>query len=395
MIKKFLFSLIFIACSISLVRSTMGQGTDFFVYWKAGRALLDGNSIYDLNRFGGMVFKYPPWLAPLFIPIAAIPFEWAKMIWGLCCVFSLWSIFKILNFYGQVKSEILLILGLLYWGIWAIHALDGQVAIPLMALALFSVTRPVLSEESTTSGLDAMNAFALSSKLFTLFPLILLWKRYLKKGTLVLLSLFVLFGTLTVMTSTDKGAPTLFQDWKSAASSGAHYLPEGNTRGKKNPSLSNYTASLLKVPVDDAKAETLIALFYFFIAAIFLIFFTRRFDLFTRFSIALALTPLAHPLPWFHLFSWTFPLMALTAQAWWEMRNVHWRKFKRLKNDEVISAQGSINFNYYLVTLLLLLSILMIPLGTARGLGGLGAWFEDHAGKGFGTLFLIIARVMI
>ncbi len=369
MLKRLFFFLVLLVGSISLIRSTMGQGTDFFVYWKAGRALLEGHSVYDLEKFGGMIFKYPPWLAPFFIPISLLPFEFAKFIWGVLGVFSIFTMMKILKNFAQVKLEILFALGLLYWGIWAIHALDGQVAIPLMALALFSLTRK-------SPALDAMNAIALSSKVFTVFPLLLEWKRYWKPRTLLIVVSTVLLSTAFVIVKTDSTPSRVIGEWREAASSGAKYLPEGNTRGKKNPSLSNYTASLFAVPVQDSKTEVVIALIFFALAALYLIGFTQNQDYFTRFCIALALTPVAHPLPWLHLFSWTFPLMAITANLAWQQR-----------------ARRDVGFVF--AASLLVLAILMVPLGAESALGAMGSWFEWHAGKGFGTVFLVGSQFIL
>jgi hypothetical protein len=75
-IQKLKKTFIFLACfvgAVALVRDTGAQGQDFEVFWRSARALFTGVSVYDVARDGAMVFKYPPWVVPFFLPFAVFP----------------------------------------------------------------------------------------------------------------------------------------------------------------------------------------------------------------------------------------------------------------------------------------------------------------------------------
>ncbi len=74
----FLISLTLFIGSVSLIRSAHSQGIDFEVFWKAARYLIEGKSLYSVERDGGMVFKYPPWVATFFIPFGFLSLSLAK-----------------------------------------------------------------------------------------------------------------------------------------------------------------------------------------------------------------------------------------------------------------------------------------------------------------------------
>src|SRR4051812_6210861 len=72
-----LFAILILAAAVALTRDTLWNGHDFEVFWRTGHLLRQSESIYDVARLGGMVFKYPPWISPLFVPWSYLPLEWA------------------------------------------------------------------------------------------------------------------------------------------------------------------------------------------------------------------------------------------------------------------------------------------------------------------------------
>ena len=143
-----------------LIRHTFFQGQDFEVFWRAGLNLRKGLPLYPLTNEDPMVFKYPPWFAPFFIPFSLLSLGSAKIIWGLIQGLSLLGIQSVLYSWG-VSRGVLLISLLVFWGIWMVHGLDGQVNLPLLYVLLFTWNHRS----------DALMLFALPMKVATLLPI--------------------------------------------------------------------------------------------------------------------------------------------------------------------------------------------------------------------------------
>ncbi|MGZ3697782.1 MAG: glycosyltransferase 87 family protein, partial [Bdellovibrionota bacterium] len=171
----------FLVGGVALLRDTALQGQDFDVFWNTARHVLNGQPPYDLVRDGGMVYKYPPWTLPAFFPLAVFPLESARWIWAAIELASLTYVgFWLLR--AGVKRVVLLTLYPLFWGIWAVHAMDGQVTLAILALVLW------LQEQRTRS--DALTivktGWALSFKVFTLFAALPLRRRFARTRVLAL-----------------------------------------------------------------------------------------------------------------------------------------------------------------------------------------------------------------
>lgn len=87
-------------------------GVDFRGYYAAARVLLEGGNPYDYHlvarvllevtgEMGNNPYYYPPWFAWLFIPMAYLPFQFARAIWMIFNLiiwnFSLWQLGKIVG----------------------------------------------------------------------------------------------------------------------------------------------------------------------------------------------------------------------------------------------------------------------------------------------------------
>lgn len=84
------------------VISYVQYGVDFRGYYAATRVLLDGGNPYDYGQVsrvllevtgtsGNNPFYYPPWFAWIFIPLVALPFQIARVIW-MAVNFGPWNI---------------------------------------------------------------------------------------------------------------------------------------------------------------------------------------------------------------------------------------------------------------------------------------------------------------
>src|SRR5690606_9511387 len=126
----------------------------------------------------------------------------------------------------------LLTLFALYWGIWVVHFLDGQVILPMLAVYLSFLSRPRLDASAR-----ALVPVVMSAKVFTLFALLPIWRRLISKravyGTLFL-ALALTWGTARLSYDGELGAT--MRQWTVAATSGAQHLNPGQTRGSKNQS---------------------------------------------------------------------------------------------------------------------------------------------------------------
>ena len=346
---------------ISLVRSTVGQGTDFLVFWKTGRALLDGVPFYDLAREGGMVFKYPPWLAPFFALFSFTSFEKAKWVWGTFSVACLFGVFFLMETRLKVARKAWAPVALLFWGLWAVHALDGQVSVPLLFLGLWLVT--------SNTKFDFLVDVFYPAKIFTVFPTFTLRERFFNLRTLLISAILVITLSILVCLRSFGGNPQkMFLAWMQAASSGAEYLNAGQTRGPKNQSLTAYVCRIFNVAPQDTRTEVAMALSFFFIAAMAIQRWMKRSPAIEKWMVALALTPVFHPLPWEHLYVWCFPLAAYALND-------------RLKEKEAIAG-----IEYFT-------SLFLLTMSNSHTIPVVGRALESQVGRAWGALFLSISFI--
>ncbi len=359
---KIISALILLTGGVSLVRSTVSQGTDFYVFWNAARLTLQGEPLYSIARDAGMVFKYPPWLLPFFLPFGLLSVENAKWIWGMIEVLSLASIVRWLQVRLRIKPAIWFTALLIYWGLWIVHALDGQFSLMMLALALWAWS-PQANYGVKFYGL----AIALSSKIFTVFPLAgLRWSKRML-GALIALGLVVSGLSLpAIYTQPGHNPISLIKDWKEAATSAGKLLSPIQVRGRSNPGLPGYTLQLLRVPAENSKADVLAALIFSLILGVAWWKLSRSLKSELQWIGWLALTPVVHPLPWWHLFVFTFPLGAYV--------------LNRSYLDRSIQAKA-----------LGVLGLILITISTEKVWGKFGIFLELNAAKSWGTLLCLSA----
>lgn len=345
--------------SIALIRDTYYVGNDFQVFHKSVQYFFNGISIYDLSHAREMVFKYPPWWFPLIIPFGLIPYKLAALVWGVVQVVSLFVVGRELYRRGA-HPWVLRITFTVFWGLWAVHALDGQVMLPLLAFGMFFLSR---AEKSPL--ITAVITFLFSAKIFSILAVAPLWKSILKPHTLSLLVVFLVIGVAISFSRAPESKMTeFFHSWKNAASSGSALMDGGKTRGRENQGLPVLVLRAFNIPIEDAQTELAVAFFVTLAISVFGLFLTRGLGLFESFIIWLPLAVITHPLSWFHSFTWVFPIAVMTLSSAMVSKN---------RVRLAIAALG----------------VLLVCVVTEKTLGDFGKSLELLSVKSLGALVLI------
>ena len=202
---------------IAMTRTTVANGLDFEVYWRTVHAVFSGDPIYSLQREGNMVFKYPPWILPLFLPFAVLPLYWAKAAWGVFQGVALILVVRRLHV-AKVSQRVLLGVFLSFAGIWTNHAYLGQVALPMLAAAV--CLDKVFLEGSRGTRFQLL-IWSLSTKILSLFPVLgFQWKRRDLRPILITAVIFAGL-TLPFIIATGNGPFEILHSWTHSATSGA------------------------------------------------------------------------------------------------------------------------------------------------------------------------------
>ena len=337
--------------AIALVRDTVYQGNDFLVFWKAARLIFSGQEVYSVARDGAMVFKYPPWILPAFLPLATFPEEWARWIWGGAQVFSIFYICRFLLKSGCSRTAVLIPL-FLFWGIWAVHALDGQCTVIFLAIILWAKSK----------GKETFLFWALSVKVFTLFAAFGIPDLHKKwKTILCLIPVFGILSLPALWVEPNKNPVSLFGSWAKATSSGGSLFEGEKIRGRDNQGLPALFLRWFHVPAKEKKTELMVT---FLAAALVFLYWKKAASLLSlheRWAGWLGMAAIVHPLAWFHLFVLAFPLAVLSL-------------------DRAIQTQRKTGI------LFSFLSIFLIACVTEKTMGVFGRDLELLSIKSFGVL---------
>lgn len=304
-----------------LFRLSVHSASGFEVYWYAIHAWLAGQSPYAQYSpvYQGLVFKYPPWILPLFLPFAWISLEVSKWIWTLaqflCIFYSMaWLRAKGLNL------GLICLVSLMFWWIWLAHTHFGQVMVFLMAFALWTQVETKVPFKSESK--LAVLTFLFTTKIFSLVSLLGVLKSLLKVRV-VLYGLLLILGShllllLVYPHASLQEAPALlanlYREWVHAASSGGVELGAEIVRGQQNHGfvaaiLRKFDADATHVNLDVLVAGALALGFSFLWAH-----FSRDLRSEEKWSGWLTIGVIAHPLAWHHSFTLVFPLCAFSLQ---------------------------------------------------------------------------------
>ena len=363
---------VFIVGSIALIRDTFYNGHDFEVFWRAGGDLLQGRDPYSLAHERGMVFKYPPWSLPFFLPWSFLPLAVAKALWGVFQIGSLLAACLWLRKLGRSSWVSIFVVGVSFWGLWAVHALDGQIALLLLALALWLWPRePELSPGWRSSAL----IWTLSMKVFTGLPLFgfKLERRWVFALALAA-PILALLSIPALVAGVAGGPMQLLKHWAAAAGSSGASIFGDHLRGSFNPSFTGALLFALHVPAGQVTTELEAAAGLALVLGAAWKRASRKRTPEEQWAGWLALVPAVHPLPWWHLFVFTFPLAVLAVDRAARSRKKGKRRAKIVAS--VLACAG----------------VFLLGAGTHRflgvfGLEQLGVFLERVGGKAFGALF--------
>lgn len=382
--------------SISLVRTTASQGTDFAVFWNTIQHLFHSEPLYSTARDGGMVFKYPPWIIPFLIPFGLLPLDWAKWAWGFVELGSLFYIVRWVHLKLRTPAAIWFPVLISYWGLWIVHALDGQISLVMLAVALGC--GDIVRREPDSAGEGFRGAVyervkitflfvALSTKIFTLFPLLAFqWNRrhfrslFYIAGVCLLLSLPAFHSQSSQGTwISTSGVISTLSSWVDAAGSAGHLLTSEQVRGRYNPGLPSYFLKRIGVPPSQTGADLFTALVMAFGLGAVWRSVCRRVRLTPREEWLgwLALTPVVHPLPWWHLFVFTFPMTVWVVDRVWTLG----------QTLPPARSRGA--------RILCILGVFLICFSTEKLWGTFGLILELNAAKSWGVLCGLLALVWV
>ena len=131
-------ALVLLAVGVSAVHKQVRDGNDFPIYWQAARALLSGQSPYDVGS-GLHGYVYLPWFALLLGPLALLPLAGAAACWYAINVAFLWLAGRaLLDTIGMVapvpRARVLVLATLPFAGLLHDNLVLGQANLLLLLL---------------------------------------------------------------------------------------------------------------------------------------------------------------------------------------------------------------------------------------------------------------------
>lgn len=168
--KRLLLLILGLMLVVLLRTAILSQSGDLEVYIRTAYRLWAGEPIYVPHLDGLQSFKYPPWIAPLFAPLAFLSLRAAEVLWRLIQWASLLGMLAILIRTGKDRVDAsserlsfqpLALTFISFQGVWNYNLLMGQITPLLCLAALWSAARP------TPARLAAAQV-ALSAKIFPL-----------------------------------------------------------------------------------------------------------------------------------------------------------------------------------------------------------------------------------
>ncbi len=346
----------------TLIGRTVSRGDDFLVFYRVAQRFWDGVRPYDQVTYGNMVFKYPPWLLPAFLPFGFLDLLTAKILWGAIEAFSLGAIvFRLHRGFGkipEIRPEVQAIALLSLFALFGSHGMTGQITLPLLALALW--IDPVRDRFPRFFVL----VWALSAKMTSLFPLVQARKR--KRLLASTAGCFVACGLLSLpiyFKSYDRHYKAMKVEWTRSMFSGTEEVANVRIGFTTREAQGLPSLILRKAGMDETEPAHVLAAIAFSALAIAVAWgaLSRRLPPEVQWLGWLALLPAVQPLAWFHVFLFAYPVLAVSAEL-----------AIRQKNRKRLGAIAA--------------CALFIGAVTAKTLGQLGAELELWSIKLWGTL---------
>lgn len=320
--SKVLWIIICSAAAIRLIWAGWVDSMDFVVYWKAAQTWVQGTvSPYAYTATErGFVFKYPPFLLPLFLPFGWIDFGAAKILWSLLelgCIAYAWIWLRT----NGVTKKVALMSLFLFWWIWLAHFFAGQFTLFLMASALWAMG----NSETHRNRRLACVSMIFAAKVFSIFTLLGVRNRFWNRNFLG--SFFGLFLTAHLVlllksyfglydwTRALKTVLDYYPGWIRTAQSGGQELGAVVIRGQMN---HGFTAGILRwaqVDVHRTSIDAIVAIVLFGIFGSIWELICRKIKTITsaeKWVGWLGVGLITHPLAWHHSFVLAFPLCTLS-----------------------------------------------------------------------------------
>lgn len=289
---------------VFLVNSFLATDGDFQVYWQAGRNYFLGIPLYDIARDGTHCYKYPPWLAPFFLPFSALPLRWAEAAWRLCLVFSLgycvrWCALQSRSHWTAFAAA------LPFWGTWMNNLIAGQITTILLAAALFGASATLRPGKRAWIGWTALLT-SLSAKLFHLIALVSVPRKAWSVRPIA--AAVLLLCLLSVPAILAYGNPaTLVSSYLQMLST------PGDLLGGGFYGLPALAVKVFGWSEHDPQSLSQAALVLIVLFAPIYLLLARRIDRpADRFALALGWATALHPLAFSYTFGTAYPLAALT-----------------------------------------------------------------------------------
>ena len=347
---------------IALLRDTAYQGQDFEVCWKTAHHLLSGEPVYDLIRDGAMSFKYPPWIVPVFLPLGFLPLVAAKWIWGGIELLSLGYVIKWLLVRGYTPW-VVAVTTLSFWGIWAVHFMDAQITLPMLALGLWSF--------EAQSFLIA--TWTLSAKVFSLFSMFgfsKLKKQLDVKKCAIVGGVLLVLSAPAVFVAPGHSIQSMVRSWSQSASSGGLLFDGEKVRGRDNQGMPALILRAIGIKAENTKADLFFSVLCALVLGAYWRMRSQQLSEDDRLIGWFALTAVIHPLAWFHFFVLAFPLA-------------------------VVCLDGVIKTRDRRMVITGIIALAMVCLMTRRTLGYAGERLEFYSIKTWGVLLFLDLIVML
>lgn len=319
--REKLLDALFILLALGAIKRTFQDSQlnseDFHVYWKAAHAWLQGANPYAFTAADqGFVFKYPPWILPLFLPIGLIPFEAAKVAWyfvGLACVaYTIqWCVRQ------GAPARVAAFTTCLFWWMFHAHFSAGQFTMVLLVTALWAHGGNSEANSHRSGLREAVLAYILSAKVFSLYTLTGMWRRFVRPAPWIAgMGLFVLTHAIVLAVNVKTGAslslPEIYRDFVAAASSGGSELGTIIVRGQGNHGFTALVLRTLQVDSLSFASDMFTSLALLIPLSILWAKKSAILRPAERWSGWLALALIVHPLAWHHSFVLAYPLCTLS-----------------------------------------------------------------------------------
>ena len=347
----------------AIVRACAENGPDFTVYHTVTARLLGGGPLYSAEHDAVMMFKYPPWWAPVFFPFSGLGHSKAHLVWGLLMAGAfLWLVRWLLR-QGISKGNLVLALVLSY-GAWNTLAFTGQISVFLCAGALALYGSRKTFEAQTWQG-DLRRAglvWLLSAKILTLLPLAFVWKSYRRRQTWAFL--LALLGSLTLWTAAlDPSGLGVLPAWLDAIRTRPHPTlgPTISVAMREAQSLVSIVWRQWHLDVMDHARVQMAVVIVAIATTAFALRISRHWPDLIRFSLALAVMTTVQPLALFYAYPVAFPLMLFAIQS-------------SQTTSVRISAWAALMLTYAV---------------TEKTLGSVGSWLEFYSVKMWGVYLAI------